>query len=105
LLLDTLSAFEAWADERPDDMEEPPRAVGFHETGFRGARFQRYTSSYALWMAQRTLDVYGALEDDDRERVDRALAGTGCEALLAYVPRHRLGKRANKLIFVDSLGA
>lgn len=99
LLLDTLRDFERWADARPPEQDEPPRAVGFLETGFRGARFSRYTSPYTLWMAQRTLDAYGALSDGDRARVDAALAGTGCEALLAYRPRHRLGKRRFKLVF------
>jgi glutathione S-transferase len=99
LLLDTLRDFERWADARPADLVEPPRAVGFHETGFRDAKFQRYTSPYTLWMAQRTLDAYAALTPGDRAKVDAALAGTGCEALLAYRPRHRLGKQRFKLAF------
>jgi glutathione S-transferase len=99
LLLDTVRDFERWADARPPELEEPPRAVGFHETGFRDVRFQRYTSPYTLWMLQRTLDAYRVLSDAERARVDASLAGTGCEALLAYRPRHRLGKRRFKLCF------
>lgn len=99
LLLDTLRDFERWADARPPDLETPPRAVGFHETRLRGAAFQRYTSPYTLWMAQRSLDAYAALALEERKRVDEALAGTGCEALLAYTPRHRLGKRRFQLVF------
>ena len=75
-----------------------PRAVGFHPTHLRGAAFQRYTSPYSLWMAQRTLDAVRALAPAERERVLAALAGTGCEALLAYAPRHRVGKRRFKLV-------
>jgi len=99
LIIDAVRNFEAWADERPAEVEEPPRAVGMHESGFRGSRFSRYTSAYTLWMLQRTLDVARALAPDEREVVDAALAGTGCEALLGYVPRHRLGKRNFKLVF------
>lgn len=99
LLLDTLAAVERWADARPPEMVEPPRAVGMHETQLRGARFQRYTSPYTLWMAQRALDAYAALEAVDRAKVDAALAGTGCETLLAYRPQHRLGKRRFRLVF------
>ena len=99
LLLDTLRDFERWADARSPELDEPPRGVGFHETRLRGARFQRYTSPYTLWMVQRTLDAYRALSDDERVRVDAALAGTGCETLLGYQPRHRLGKRRFKLCF------
>ena len=47
-------------------LSEPPRAVGFHETHLRGAAFQRYTSPYSLWMAQRTLDAFRALAPAER---------------------------------------
>ncbi|HEY8153423.1 MAG TPA: glutathione S-transferase family protein [Myxococcota bacterium] len=96
--LDTLRAFESWADARPAGPEELPRAVGFHETTLRGAALQRYTSPYSLWMAQRSLDAHRALPPAERVRVERALAGTGCEALLAWTPRHRVAKRRFKLV-------
>jgi glutathione S-transferase len=99
LLLDTLADFERWADAHAAAAVSPPRAVGFHETQLRGAKFQRYTSPYTLWMAQRTLDAYAALDAAGRAAVDAALDGTGCEALLAYQPRHRLGKRRFDLVF------
>jgi glutathione S-transferase len=99
LLLDNARAFEAWADAKPADLDEPPRGVGAHPTRLRGAAFSRYTSPYGLWMLQRPLDAYRALGDAGRGRVDAALAGTGCEALFAYRPRHRLGKRRFKLCF------
>jgi glutathione S-transferase len=99
LLLDNARAFEAWADARPAALEEPPRGVGMHETRLRGAVFQRYTSPYGLWMIQRPLDAFAALADADRQRVDAALAGSGCEALFAFRPRHRLSKRRFKLCF------
>ena len=101
LVLDTVRTFETWADERPADMVEPPRAVGMHESGFRGVHFNRYTSAYTLWMLQRTLDVVCALAPDERRAVDAALAGTGCQGLLDYEPRHRLGKRDFKLVFEE----
>ncbi len=105
LLLAGLQAFERWADERPADLVEPPRALGMHDCTLRGRGFERYTSSYLPWLAQRTLDAYGALdslESGGRDRVDAALSGTGCEALFAHRPRHRLGKRDFKLVFETS---
>ncbi len=99
LLLDTLQAYEAWADQRPAEIEGPPRAVGTHRTRLRGVELERYTSSYTLWMVQRSWDAYRSLASVERARVDEALAGTGCEALLAYEPRHRLGKRRFRLVF------
>ena len=52
---------------------------------------------YTLWMLQRSLDAYAALTAAERARVDAALDGTGWGALLAYRPRHRMGKRGNEL--------
>jgi len=98
LILDTVRAFEAWADTRPADSDEPPRGVGMHRTHIRGVALDRFTSAYTLWMVQRPLDAYHALAADERAAVDRAIAGTGCEALLAYRPRHRLGKRQFRLV-------
>jgi glutathione S-transferase len=101
LLLDTVRAVETWADEHARPGETPPRVLGFHETTLRTVPMPRYTSAYALWMVQRPLDAYAALDDAARRRVDAALAGTGCEALLAYRPRHRFAKRAFQLIVAD----
>ncbi len=98
-VLDTVRAYEAWADTRPADATEPPRAVGFHQTTLRGVELGRYTSPYTLWMLQRVLDPYLALPASERAAVDRALEGTGCDAFLAYRPRHRLEKRGFKLAF------
>jgi glutathione S-transferase len=99
LILDCARAFEAWADTRPGDSDEPPRGVGVHHTQLRGVSFERFTSSYTLWMVQRPLDEYHKLTPNGRAAVDQVLAGTGCEALFAYRPRHRLGKRRFKLAF------
>ena len=97
LILDTVRAVEAWADDQPAG-SEPPRAVGFHDTRLRDAPVKRFSNPYTLWMLQRTVDVYRALPAEERGRVDAALAGTGCEALLGYEPRHRMGKRDRKLV-------
>ena len=45
---------------------------------------------------------HGRLLDAERSAVDRALAGTGCERLFTYRPRHRLGKRNLKLVFEEA---
>jgi glutathione S-transferase len=98
-ILDTVCDFETWADRHAKTDEEPPRMTGKHRTSLRGVEMERVTSAYTLWMLQRPLSVYGALSTSERTAVDAALAGTGCEQLLAYRPRHRLGKRSFKLIF------
>ena len=102
VILDGIAAFEAWADSRPSDVEEPPRVVGAHRTSLDGTAFERGTSSYSLWMLQRVLDPYRALAGPDRAAVDRVLDGTGCNRILAYEPRHRLEKRKFKLALTAS---
>ncbi|HZP40245.1 MAG TPA: glutathione S-transferase family protein [Candidatus Binatia bacterium] len=90
-------AVDDWADgARPG--EEPPRGVGTHRTRLRGVEVERLTTSYTLWMVQRVLDVWTGLDAGARRAVDRALAGTGCEALLAHRPRHRVERRPFKLV-------
>ena len=97
LILDTVRGFEAWADEHPGEAGELPRGVGVHASSLRGVRFERLTTPYTLWMVQRCRDAYRALAPADRRAVDRALAGTGCEPVLAHAPRHRVARRPFKL--------
>lgn len=99
LLLDNVRAFEEWADSRPSDVQEPPRGVGGHSSSLRGIEVQRMTSPYTLWMVHRPLDAYAALSAAEQQKVDAALRSSGCEPLLAYKPRHRLGKRNFKVVF------
>jgi glutathione S-transferase len=99
MLLEGVQAFEAWASERPAELTEPPRGVGLHRTHLRTVAVDRFTSPYTLWMVQRPLDARTALAPADRARVDAALAGTGCEKILAFRPRYRLGKSRFKLVF------
>jgi glutathione S-transferase len=99
LILDTVRDFETWADTNAAPGGEPPRVTGMHATELRAVAVERVTSAYTLWMVQRPLDAFRALSAGDRELVLRALDGTGCEQLLAYEPRHRLGKKRFKLAF------
>ena len=95
-VLDIVRAFEAWADLNTG-ADELPRGVGMHETLLRGATFQRFTTAYTPWMLARTRTAYAQLAATARAAVDRALAGTGCEPLFAYVPRHHVVRRPFKL--------
>jgi len=97
-VLASVAVFEQWAEARPEGREEPPRAVGRYRAPLRGAEADRAASSYTLWMLQRPLDAWRALSAPERATVDAALAGTGCERLMAATPRHRLGKRSFKLV-------
>ena len=94
-LLDAVRTIDAWADAHRD--AAPPRAVGLFDSSFRDVKLSAMCRPYTLWMVQRPLDAYAALSTAERATVDRALAGTGWEALLACRPAHRMAKRANQL--------
>jgi glutathione S-transferase len=100
VILDCVRAFEAWADGTAMPEGALPRGVSMHATQLCGVPVERFTFSFTLWMVQRVLDAYAALDAGGRAAVDAALAGTGCEALLAYRPRHRVGRRPFTL-FLD----
>jgi len=101
VLLATIRAVEAWADDNARPGVEPPRAIGLAASELRGSPLIRSAQCYSLWMLQRILDPYRALPDIDRARVDAVLAGTGWEPLLSYHPRHRIEKRGFKLVFSE----
>jgi glutathione S-transferase len=101
LLLGNVAAVEAWADEHASPAEGPGRVVGPFESQYRGVSLRLGARPYSLWMLQRVLDAASELSPADRARVDAALAGTGWEPVLAYAPRHRLGKRDNELVWSD----
>ena len=98
-ILAALRRFEEWADSRPADVSEPPRSVGKVETTLRGTTLTRSVGSYTHWNVLRVLDRHRALPEAERQRVEKAIAGTGWEELLAYAPRHRLTKRGFALAF------
>ncbi len=97
LILDTVRAFEDWADGQQPSDDELPRGVGMHRARLRGVGFERFTVSYTLWMLQRLQAAHAALDDTGRAAVAAALAGTGGESLLAYAPRHRVVRRPYRL--------
>jgi glutathione S-transferase len=99
VILDSVRAVEAWADARPAELDAPPRAVVACDTVLRETPLKKLALPYTLWMLQRTLDAYRGLDAGQRARVDEAIAGSGWDAVLAYQPRHRMGKRDFALIF------
>ena len=94
VILDLVAAAEAWADDRPADLEEPPRGLGTCSCRLRGVEFERGVLAYVLWSVARVVDAYTALAADEA-----ALDGTGWEPLLAHRPRHRLVRRDFALVF------
>jgi glutathione S-transferase len=96
MLLDAVAQIDTWADENPG--ATAPRAIGMLETRYRDTPLSCMCRPYTLWMVERPLAAYTALDDAERARVDAALADTGWEELLAHRPRHRMAKRGNDLV-------
>jgi glutathione S-transferase len=96
-VIDTVRAFEQWADTSPPLPGPLPRVVGMHATSLRGVAFERITLPYTLWMLQRVQAAHAALDDAGRTAVDHALADTGFDEVLAYHPRHRVVRNPFKL--------
>ena len=101
LLLETALPVIRWIEFYNAPGAEAPRTIGSAESELRGSPIKRSAQCYALWMLQRVLDPYRALPEVERARVDSVLAGTGWEPLLAYLPRHRVGKHGFKPGFAE----
>ena len=99
VILDLVRAFENWADDRADDVEEPPRGVGNCKSSLRTLPIEAGIRAYTLFSVQQVVDLYGGLDDNERRRVKAGLEGTGWHELLAYQPRHRLRRQGFKLVF------
>lgn len=96
-VLDTVRAFDDWADTSPQLPGELPRIVGMHRTSLRGVEYERITTPYTLWMLQRLQGAYAALDGAARASVDRVLLGTGFDEVLAHRARHRVVRNPFKL--------
>jgi glutathione S-transferase len=71
-----------------------PRSLGEIEFPLAGHNFKRRATPFSLWMAQRALDAYGALQAPQRAAVDTWLAGYGAGGALRLRIMPRLRRRA-----------
>jgi glutathione S-transferase len=97
-VLDVARAFEAWADQASMREGFLPRIVGMHRTRIGDVELERITTPYSMWMVERVTDVYRGMTAAERTAVDGEFAGTGIEALLAYVPRWRVRRNPCQLV-------
>jgi glutathione S-transferase len=97
--LDSVRAVEAWADQRASGERALPRGLPPITTRFRGHEIEKVPQGYSLYSLQQLQAVLRALSEDERRRVDAALAGTGFEAVLDHEPRHPVEKDGFELVF------
>jgi glutathione S-transferase len=99
MVVASVEATDAWAAENAKAGEPVPPAVGLQKSSYRDVMLSSAARPYTLWMVQRPLDAYLALDEQERAQVDAALAGTGWEKILALRPRHRVEKQNYKVVW------
>jgi glutathione S-transferase len=105
-MLGIFGSVESWLVDHPDNsLSNPlphksaaqgPGPFGTHHFLLRGVPIELGVRHYAIWMAQRPLDFYAALDVADRERADRILDATGLRPLFNLSPSFRLERREHK---------
>lgn len=86
---------QGWAQENAG--EELPRAVGFAPFTIEGIAGARAATLFSLWMHQRPLDAYKALEGDAKARADALLARVDGDAFWRFSLPLRLDFMDHKL--------
>ena len=74
--------------------------IGSHRVTLRGVEIELVVQHYSIWMFQRVLDHYDALDSADRQRADELLQSTGLAPLLLARPARRI----ERVGFIEVLG-
>jgi len=99
MVVASIESIDAWAAENAKAGERTPAGTGFSQSTYRALPLSAAARTYTLWMVQRPLDTYRALDDAAGAQVDTALAGTGWEKILALRPRQRVEKQNYQLVW------
>jgi len=75
---DLVTAVARYCDEHPD-AHRVPRSLGEHQVRIGGHEGTRKLITFSQWMAQRPIETYHQLGDEDRANVDRWLDRVGGE--------------------------
>ena len=73
-----------WAQANPDT--EIPRAIGMAPYRIEGVDGERFASPFSLWMLQRPLDFYRALDGAGKTAADTLLEAVGGSAFRDFAP-------------------
>jgi glutathione S-transferase len=73
-----------WAQANPDT--EIPRAIGMAPYRIEGVDGERFASPFSLWMLQRPLDFYRALDGAGKTAADALLEAVGGSAFRDFAP-------------------
>ncbi|RED16250.1 glutathione S-transferase [Parasphingopyxis lamellibrachiae] len=76
--------YTAWTETNPG--AAVPRAVGMAPYTIEGVANERFASPFSLWMLQRPLEFYRALDGADKAAVDALLEAVGGSAFQDFAP-------------------
>src|SRR5581483_438554 len=96
VLVDTAARLADWLDANPG--APIPRVIGTHEVTIGGVRESRALFPYTVWMWQRAIDCYAALDPAARERVDAFLDAHGGLRAMQTPIRRRVARVRNRLV-------
>lgn len=66
--------------------------IGYHKVIYRGIEIELAVQHYTIWMLQRVLDCYDALDESDRLRADAMLDAAGLSSLMETRPARRIDR-------------
>lgn len=97
VLISTAKALCEWARDKSAG-EAVPRALQMHSFKTGGATGERLIFPFNLWMLQRPLAAYRALNEADKARADALLGPVGGEALSNFPDFPALTRKTFKLV-------
>lgn len=100
VLADTAARLMAWLDSHPG--EAVPRALGKHSFTLEGHTGERIVRPYALWMLQRSRDIYRSLDASERSRADAWLDSVGGQAFRDFSDPPRLARSGMSVALAQS---
>ncbi|WP_371192913.1 glutathione S-transferase family protein [Glaciecola sp. SC05] len=98
--LDTAKHVQEWIEQNPK-ASKLPRALGEHSFQIGNVTEKRVIRTFSQWKLQRVLDVYQAMSDDEKQRVDPLLKELGGYEVMQTVIERRVTRTNNVLVVAD----
>lgn len=98
VLASTAGALAKWSEDKASG-DDVPRGLGMHQFQLGQAAGQRMMFPFNLWMLQRPLDRYRAMEGADKAKADELLSNiAGSEAFSAFPDFPRIERQNFKTV-------
>ncbi|MCL6270377.1 glutathione S-transferase family protein [Sansalvadorimonas sp. 2012CJ34-2] len=95
-----IGAIDQYMNQHPD-AGRVPRIVGEGEFSMGGAKGRRCLLAYVQWMAQRSLDAYQQVSDNEKESVSNWMVDLGGNNFIKTQVNHRMARKNYKEIMLQ----